>query len=183
MIRSLLIGLSLLSSAAALAADAGIDAAKSSVTATFTQLGVPVEAQFHTFHGQIAFDPAAPAAAKAQVEIAVNSFDLGDPEYNSEVLKPDWFDAAHFPTASFVADTIKATAAGKLEARGKLTIKGRSEVVTVPISYRQEGARQIFEGALPIKRLTFGIGEGEWRDTDVLADQVLVKFKMVTTAP
>ena len=32
-------------------------------------------------------------------------------------------------------------------------------------------------GALPIKRLAYLIGEGEWSDTSTVADDVLIKFK------
>jgi len=34
---------------------------------------------------------------------------------------------------------------------------------------------------LPIKRLTFNIGEGEWKDTSMVADEVTIKFHVVTT--
>jgi polyisoprenoid-binding protein YceI len=34
---------------------------------------------------------------------------------------------------------------------------------------------------LPIKRLTFNIGDGEWKDTSVVADEVVIKFRVVTT--
>jgi len=160
-------------------AAAGVDPAKSSVSATFKQLGVPVEAKFTKFDGQLDFDPANVAAAHASVEIDVSSFDLGDPEYTREVLKKEWFDAAHYPKATFVSSAIKENGPGKLEATGTLTIKGKSQQVKVPIAYRQEGAARVFEGSLPISRLYFNIGEGEWKDTDTVADQVVVKFKMV----
>ena len=33
-------------------------------------------------------------------------------------------------------------------------------------------------GVLPIKRLAFKIGEGDWADTSMVADDVQVKFKL-----
>ena len=36
----------------------------------------------------------------------------------------------------------------------------------------------MFEGALPIKRLAFNIGDGEWKDTSMVADEVLIKFRV-----
>jgi polyisoprenoid-binding protein YceI len=185
MIRALLCGgrvLALLAAAQLASAAGAIDPAKSSVSVTFTQLGVPVQAHFRKFNADIAFDPAAPAAASARVSVDIASFDLGDPEYNSELGKKEWFDTSRFPQATFVADSIKVVSAGKLEATGKLAIKGKSETVTVPVSVEQQGAAQVFTGSLSIQRRHFDIGEGEWRDTDVLADPVLIKFKMVKTA-
>ena len=37
----------------------------------------------------------------------------------------------------------------------------------------------MFEGALPIKRLAFNIGEGEWKDTSMVADDVIIKFRVM----
>lgn len=159
---------------------ATIDSGKSSVVVTFKQEGVAVPANFKNVSGAIDFDPANPANSKAKIAVALTSFDLGEPEYNKEVQKKEWFNSAQFPQATFVSNDIKSTGAGKLIAQGKLTIKGKALDVSVPIAFKQEGKMQIFEGQLPIKRLFFNIGEGEWKDTEMLADEVLVKFKVVT---
>lgn len=156
------------------------DAAKSSVTITFKQLNVPVDAKFRKFNAQISYDAAKPETSKAIVDIDIAGFDLGDPEYNKEVMKKEWFNAAQFPKASFVSSQIKAGAAGKLDVAGKLTIKGKTSDVSFPLTVKTDGANQIFEGALPIKRLSYNIGEGEWKDTSMVADEVTIKFRVVT---
>lgn len=169
-------------SASVVAADTDtIDLAKSAITIVFKQMQVPVEAKFKKFNAQIHYDSARPEASKANIEIQVNSFDLGDPEYNKEVLKKDWFNVAQFPKATFVLSTIKSAAAGKLNVNGKLTIKGKSRDVAFPLSVKTEANQQIFEGALPIKRLDFNIGEGDWKDTSMVADEVVIKFHLVVT--
>ena len=155
------------------------DNAKSGVTAVFKQLNVPVEGKFKKFNAQIDFNSAKPEAAKATFDIEVGSFDLGDDEINKEVLKKDWFNAAQFPKASFVSSAIKPGANGKLDVAGKLTIKGKTSDVSFPLSVKKDGANQVFEGALPIKRLAFNIGEGEWKDTATVADEVVIKFRVV----
>ena len=67
--------------------------------------------------------------------------------------------------------------------RGRqLTIKGKTVDIVVPASYRQEGGVQAFDGVLPIKRNAFNIGDGEWKDTSVVADEVQSKFHIVTPA-
>jgi polyisoprenoid-binding protein YceI len=167
---------------AAIALAQKVDPATSSVSAVFTQMGVPVAAKFNRFEADVRFDPAAPDTAQARIEIDVASFDLGDPEYNKEVLKPEWFNAAAHPTARFVSSAIEASAPGKLMAAGTLTIKGKSQAVKVPVSYRDEAGYRVFEGELPIERLYFNIGDGEWRDTDMVADRVVIKFKIATAS-
>ena len=175
--KSLLLA-SLLASTVAIAAPLKTDPAKSSVTATFKQMGVPVEAKFKQFAAQIDYDAAKPAASKASVEIQTASLDLGDPDYNKEVAKKEWFNTAQFPKASFVSTAIAPAGAGKLNVSGKLTIKGRSADVSFPLSVKAEGGKQVFEGQLPIKRLAFNIGEGEWKDTSMVADEVVIKFRV-----
>ena len=156
------------------------DTAKSSVSAVFKQMNVPVEAKFKKFNVQLDYNDAKPEASKANVEIDIGSFDLGDPQYNQEVLKKEWFNAAQFPKASFVSSTIKPGAGGKLEVSGKLTIKGKTTDISFPLSVKKDGANQIFDGSLPIKRLRYNIGEGEWQDTSMVADEVVIKFHVVT---
>jgi polyisoprenoid-binding protein YceI len=105
--------------------------------------------------------------------------DLGDPEYNKEVGKKEWFNAAQFPKATFVSTAIKSAGAGKLTVTGKLTIKGKTADVSFPLTVKADGKNQVFDGALPIKRLTYNIGEGEWKDTSMVADDVVIKFHVV----
>lgn len=161
---------------------AQIDAAKSTVTATAKQIGVPMEGKFKKFDATVDFDPAKLATSSAKIEIDVATFEIGDAETTKEVKGKDWFDAGKFPKAVFQSTSIKAGAAGKYDVAGKLTIKGKTVDVTVPATYKQENGSQVFDGVLPIKRTTFNIGDGEWKDTSVVADDVQIKFHIVTPA-
>jgi polyisoprenoid-binding protein YceI len=168
-----LLGLSLVASAASLLKT---DPAQTTVSATFRQMNVPVESKFKKYTIAIDYDPAKPDASKANVEVETASLDLGDKDYNAEVAKKEWFNSAQFPKATFASTAIKAAGAGKLNVTGKLTIKGKTADVTFPMTVKTEGAKQVFDGALPIKRLAFNIGEGEWKDTTMVADDVTIKF-------
>lgn len=155
-----------------------VDPAKSSVSAVFKQMNVPVEAQFRKYTAQIDYDAAKPEASKAVLDIDIPSFDLGDPEYNREVLKKEWFNAAQYPKASFMSTSIKPSGPGKMDVAGKLSIKGKTADVRFPVTVKKDGATTVFEGALPIKRLAFNVGEGEWKDTSMVADEVIIKFRI-----
>lgn len=170
-----LLGLSLAASAAVLKTDP----AKTSVSAVFKQMNVPVEAKFRKHNIVIDYNAAAPDTSKATVEIETASLDVGDAEMNKEVAKKEWFNSAQFPKASFVSSAIKSAGAGKLNVTGKLTIKGKTADVTFPITVKTEGGKQVFDGALPIKRLAFNVGDGEWKDTSMVADEVTIKFHVV----
>jgi polyisoprenoid-binding protein YceI len=165
----------------ALAAIVKLDTNKSTVGIMFKQMNVPIDAKFKKFTASIDYDSAKPELSKAIVEIDVSSFDLGDPEYNKEVLKKEWFNAAQFPKASFISTSMKTGPDGKLNVTGNLTIKGKTLVIGFPLSVKKEGNNQFFDGSIPIKRLAFSIGEGEWKDTEMLADEVVIKFHVVTS--
>ena len=161
---------------AAFAAPLKTDPAKSKVAAVFKQMNVPVEAPFKKFTAAIDYDAAKPDAAKATVEIDTASLDVGEPDMNKEVAKKEWFNSAQFPKATFVSTAIKAAGPGKLTVTGKLTIKGKVADVSFPLTVSTEAGKQVFDGTLPIKRLAFNVGEGEWKDTSMVADEVTIKF-------
>jgi polyisoprenoid-binding protein YceI len=157
-----------------------VDTAKSTVIATSKQMNVPVDGKFKKFTAQLDFDPAKPAAGNANLTIDTSSYDLGDESYNQQVRGKDWFDTAQFPNATFVSSAIaSADGANQFKVTGKLTIKGKSQNVVVPVTVTQQGASQTFDGSLPIKRTQYDIGTGEWKDTSVVADDVVIKFHIV----
>jgi polyisoprenoid-binding protein YceI len=161
------------------AAHAQLDAAKSTLVATSRQMSVPVQGSFTKFTAQIEFDPAKPTGGSAQITVDMNSYDLGDATYNESVRGPEWFDAKTYPQATFVSTSVVATAPNQYSVNGNLTIKGHTQNVAVPVVLTQQGATQTFDGTLPIHRLAFGIGTGEWKDTSIVADEVLIKFHVV----
>ena len=158
-----------------------VDPAKSAVSIVFKQMNVPVDAKFKKFNASIDYNAVKPETSKASVEIDLTSFDLGDAQYNAEVQKKEWFNSAQFPKANFASTAMKASGKDKLDVSGVLSIKGKSVNVSFPVSVKQEGNQRIFDGNLPIKRLAFNIGEGEWKDTGMVADEVMIKFHVVTT--
>jgi polyisoprenoid-binding protein YceI len=106
---------------------------------------------------------------------------MGSRETDAELPKATWFNVPQFPQATFQSSAIKALGAGKFEVTGKLSIKGLARDVVVPVTLVQNGATTMATGALPLKRLAFKIGENEWADTSMVADDVQVKFKLALT--
>lgn len=152
--------------------------AQSEIRFVSRQMGVPVEGRFKTFDAQIAFDPAKPAAARIAFTIDTGSATLGVRETDAELPKPIWFNVAAFPKATFQSSSVKRIDATRFEVAGKLSIKGVSSDVLVPVTLEQRGAQTIAVGAFPIKRLSFRIGEQEWSDTSMVADEVQVRFRL-----
>ena len=168
--------------AAALAqTPAKLVAAQSEVAFVTKQMGVPVDGLFKKFDAQISLDPKKPETGSVMFSIDTASASLGVPETDTELPRPIWFNVAKFPQATFKSTAIKGMGNGKFEVAGKLDIKGNARDVVVPVQITQSGANSTATGSFVIKRLDFKIGEAEWADTTVVANDVTVKFKLALT--
>ena len=162
-------------------AQQALQPAQSSIQFTAKQMGVPLEGHFKKFGAQIAFDPAKLATSRIAFTVDTGSATLGSRETDAELPKPTWFNVPQFPQATFQSSSIKALGGGKFDVAGKLTIKGQSRDVTVPVTLTQSGATTTATGTLALKRLAYKIGENEWADTSMVADDVQVQFKLALT--
>jgi polyisoprenoid-binding protein YceI len=155
---------------------------KSSLAFVSKQMNVPVEGSFKSFRSKLAFDPAKPAAAKAELEIDLASIDAGSKEADDEVASKDWFNTKAFPVAKFVSTSVKPLGGNRYEVAGKMTIKGRTQNLSAPVTVTQQGNSAVFEGSLVLKRADYDIGGGVWADFGTVANEVQIKFRLVATA-
>jgi hypothetical protein len=100
---------------------------KSQIVFVTKQMGVPVEGTFKKFDAQVAFDPKKPEGGSVALQIDTASAGFGVAMSDAELPKAPWFDAAHFPQASFQSSAIKALGDGKFEMAGKLTHQGHGQ--------------------------------------------------------
>ena len=162
-------------------ADQALVPAQSAVNFEAKQMGVPLKGHFKKFDAKIAFDAAKPEASKIHFSIDTGSATMGAKETDAELPKADWFNVAKFPQATFDSSAIKALGGGKFQVDGTLTVKGNAQKVSLPVTLTQSGATTTATGTLPLKRLTFKIGDGDWKDTSMVADEVTVQFKLALT--
>jgi polyisoprenoid-binding protein YceI len=163
--------------APAAAPQAKLVAASSEVTFTAKQVGVPMDGRFKRFDAQIALDPKQPQNGKVNFSVELGSVSIAA-DTDAELVKPEWFNTPKFPKATFVSTVVKPTGAGKFEVIGKLSIKGQSRDLTVPVTLTAAGGNTVATGSFALKRLDFKVGEGDWADTSVVANDVQVKFKL-----
>lgn len=155
---------------------------KSAINFTYKQMGVAVDGKFKKFASQLSFDPAKPAAAKATFDVDLASVDTGAPEGDQEVAGKPWFNTKAFPSARFVSGTVKPLGGNKYEVAGQLTIKGKTQDVVVPATFTAQGNSGVFDGSFTIRRADFTIGEGSWAKFDIVANDVLIKFRITATS-
>jgi polyisoprenoid-binding protein YceI len=144
---------------------------------TGVQAGAPFEAVFHQFTASVDLDAAALATARIDVTIDMNSVDSGDKDRDGTMRGADIFDVAHFPTAHYVTRSVTRTATG-FSAIGALTLRGVTKDVPIEFKFVPGAAAATLTGAAALKRLDFGVGRGDWKNTDWVADEVKIAFSL-----
>jgi polyisoprenoid-binding protein YceI len=110
----------------------------------------------------------------------VISIDLASEESEAEVRRPPWFDTAKFLVAKFASTGIRSVSGDRCEIAGTLSLKGVAKDVVVPVALKRDAAgNNVAEGEFKVRRLDFRVGEGLWADTDVIANDVTVRVRMV----
>ena len=155
---------------------------KSAITFGYQQMGVKMDGRFKKFAARLNFDPAKPTDAKASFDVDLASVDTGAPEADEEVAGKPWFNTKAFPTAQFVSGTVKALGGNRFEVAGKLTIKGKTQDIVVPANFTAQGNTGVFDGSFTIRRGDFSIGEGAWAKFDIVANDVLIKFRITAAS-
>ncbi len=175
LLRSFIPSLGALLLAAGHADAQGLLIDKSEIRFVSKQLGVNVEGRFRKWKANIDL-----AKSKAEFDIDLGSIDLASDESETEIKSPLWFNTAKFPVAHFASTSIKNVGGDKYEIVGKLTLKGVTKDVVVPIALKKDATgNSVAEGSFPLKRIDYKIGEGMWSDTEMVADDVVVRIRMV----
>ncbi|HZQ60379.1 MAG TPA: YceI family protein [Casimicrobiaceae bacterium] len=160
----------------------GVVVEKSDIRFVANQLGVNVEGRFRRFRANVVFRPAALQASRADIEVDLASVDLASEDSEREVRGAMWFDANHFPVAKFTSTSFRDLGGGKFQVAGKFSLKGVTRDVTIPFTLTRDAAgNRIVESTFGVKRLDFKVGQGEWGDPDTVADNVVVRVRMVLT--
>jgi polyisoprenoid-binding protein YceI len=158
----------------------GVVAAKSEIGFTIKQMGVKFDGRFRKWTADVVFQPTALATSKAVLDIDLGSIDLASDESEAEAKGPLWFNTAKFPVAHFVSSAIRDLGTNRYEVTGKLTLKGVTHDCVVPITVATDaGGNRVAQGAFSIPRLDYRIGEGEWADTGIVDNDIVVRVRMM----
>jgi polyisoprenoid-binding protein YceI len=171
--------------AAAAAAHYTLDPAKSKLEFAFSQAGAQNQGHFGRFRVALDFSADDLASSHLDVQIDTPSVDSGDKDRDDTLKSADLLSVAKFPQAHFSASQIVKTATG-FEAQGKLTIRDVTRDTRVPFTFRtasEQGANVGYmSGKVTIRRLDFGVGQGDWKATDQVGNDVVVSFALRLTS-
>jgi len=153
------------------------DPAQSRLEFTGVQAGAEFKAVFHKFAATVQFAPDALATASIDVTIDLASVDSQDKDRDTTIRGSDVFDVAHWPTAHYLTRSIAKTATG-FSAQGSLTLRGVTKDVPIEFEWLPAAAGAKLVGTAKLKRLDFGAGQGDWKSTQWIADEVKVGFSL-----
>jgi polyisoprenoid-binding protein YceI len=157
------------------------DAARSQLGFTARLAGGEFDGRFERFAPAIAFDPQDLRGSRFDVTIETASAATGEAERDDALRGPDFFASERWPQARFVADSFVAVGTGSYEARGRLTLRDVTRDVVVPFRFETDGSGRTarLTGTARVRRLDFGVGQGDWRSTEWLDDEVGIRFELV----
>jgi len=116
--------------------------------------------------GDLLWDEAQPQNSKINATIKIADILTGVPKLDEHLKGEDFFNAAKFPTATFVSDKIKITGKTTAKIFGQLTLLGVSKPVVLNIKLNKQGINPYsqkktlgFTGSTTIKRSEFGMSK------------------------
>lgn len=180
-IKHLLLSLLLVSYGGGLALAAAqwvLQPKESRLTFVGTQAGAQFEGTFEKFTADIKFDPQDLAGSRFDVKIDMASVNSRDGERDDIIKGDELFAVKQFPTARYVAERFTAKG-GKYSASGKLTLRNVTREVPIEFTFENKGGGAWLKGTASLKRLDFGVGQGEWKDTSTVANEVKVRFELL----
>ncbi len=142
-----------------------------------TYEGEAFTGRFPGFVTRFSFDPAQLATAKLDVTIPLATASTGNSDYDGEMRGNAFFDVARFPQARYTATKFRALGGNRYAADGTLSLRGVSKPVTLTFTWTP-GDKPVLAGKATVKRLEFGVGEGDWADTDLLPNEIAVSTKV-----
>lgn len=181
--RALAAALAALALAAAGAAEAApatwvVDKPHSRLEFTSQVNGKAFTGVFRRWDAVIHFDPKDLAQADVEASVDLTSASTGDADRDTLLPDEDWFWTSRFPRAQFTAHGFRPAGPGRYIAAGVLSLRGVQKPVSLPFALTIQGTTAHAAGEAGLDRLTFGVGQGEWRTTDTVAAAVVVRVDL-----
>ena len=163
-----------------------IDPAHSQLTVHPRLAGGEFAGRFERFEATIRFDPADLAHSSLLVVVDLLGARTGDTDRDTALQGSDFFQTTRWPKGTFTSTGIRSLGGGRYEATGKLTLRDVNRDVRVQFRFdppAPSGGAAHMVGSSNVRRLEFGVGQGDWRSTEWLDDAVRIEFDLALRRP
>lgn len=155
-----------------------VDKAASKVAFASSFDGGAFSGSFRRWDAAIRFDPANLAGSSVTATFDMTSAATGDASRDDALPLDDWFAAGRFPKAVFTAKSFMALGGGRYQAVGDLTLRGVTKPLTLPFTLVITGGVAKMNASVGLNRLAFGVGQNEWKTTEVVPGTVTVNISL-----
>lgn len=155
----------------------------SHVKFTGSQQGKAFTGEFQKYDVLINFKEDAVEEASVTATIDLASVSARDKDRDGALPGKEWFDVKNSPKAVFQSDDFVKTGDKVYEARGTLSMKGKSQALTLPFTLDITGARAEMEGEVTIDRTLWEVGSGNWSTDEWVSTKVVVDVKITAENP
>ena len=146
----------------------------------FVQAGAASQGRFRQFTTELQYDEQQLAASRLEVTVQIASLDTQDKDRDDTLKSAELLDAGKFPTAQYHATSFARRGNG-VEAVGKLTLHGVTRTLRIPLTIRKAADGVEISGEATIKRLDYGVGQGDWSSTEWVGDEVKLQYRVPLT--
>ena len=154
----------------------------STLTFVFEQAGAATEGRFGQFNATLLQPIEATARGTLSVTVDLASLATGDTQRDTLLRGADLFDVAKHPKAEFKVAALAPAQHGRVMLDGMLTLRGVSKRLRIAATLQPDVTARprtvILQGETTLNRLDFGIGQGEWKSTEWVANAVKVRFAL-----
>jgi polyisoprenoid-binding protein YceI len=163
-----------------------IDSAHSTVEFVVRHLMITkVRGRFGTVAGTIELEPGSDVPRAVEATIDATSIDTREPQRDTHLKSPDFFDVEKFPTLQFAAKRFEASPDG-FTIRGDLTIHGVTREVALAAQFEGRaadpwgGQRIGYSASTTINRKDFGLTWNAALETGgvVVGDEVRIELNV-----
>ena len=133
--------------------------------------GLTVDGTLSGLEATVQFDAGRLEQARIRASVPVNSIKTGISLRDRHLLKPEYFDAATYPTITLQSTAFRKMGPNQFEGFFILTIKGVRRDVKLPFTV--SGTNE-FQGRLSLNRLDYNVGQKSL----FLSDKLVVTIRM-----
>lgn len=122
------------------------------------QEGRRIEGRFASYGARICFAPGAPEESRFEVTVDTGSVETGNARRDQALRSEDFLHVGAYPQARYVARRFTRLEGG-WQARGELTLRGRTRAQPVRFEFRQlpDGGAELV-GEAQLDRTRYGVG-------------------------
>ncbi|GAB3008270.1 YceI family protein [Niabella terrae] len=130
----------------------------SKIEFSIKNMGITVNGSLSDLKGKMAFDPQQLKSSSFDVTVGVNTINTGNQKRDAHLKKPDFFDAAKYPTIGIKTTSISAKGNNTYLATARLTMHGVTKAIQFEFTAQSQNGGYRFKTKFTIDRKDFGVG-------------------------